>query len=59
MFNLTSLIILLNINKRLTNTTDNGIIYKEVITMKFMTTKEAAEKWEISERDIKDIKRFH
>ena len=28
MFKLTSLIILLNINKRLTNTTDNGIIYK-------------------------------
>lgn len=26
MFNLTSLIILLNINKRLNNTTDNGII---------------------------------
>lgn len=55
MFNLTSLIILLNINKRLTNTTDNGIIYKEAITMKFMTTKEAAEKWEISERRIRQL----
>lgn len=55
MFNLTSLIILLNINKRLTNTTDNGIIYKEAITMKFMNTKEAAEKWEISERRIRQL----
>ena len=54
-FNLTSLIILLNTNKQLTNTTDNGIICGEVITMKFMTTKEAAEKWKISERRIRQL----
>ena len=44
MFNLTSLI-LLNTDKQLTNATDNGIIYSEVITMKFMTTKEVSAKW--------------
>lgn len=55
MFNLTSLTVLLNTNKQLTNTTDNGIIYSEVITMKFITTKEAAEKWEISERRIRQL----
>ena len=54
MFNLTSLI-LLNTDKQLTNTTDNGIIYSEVTTMKFMTTKEVAAKWGISERIINTI----
>lgn len=39
----------------LTNTTDIGIIVTEVKRMEFMTTKEAAEKWNISERRIRQL----
>jgi len=39
----------------LTNTTDCGIIDSEVKNMEFMTTKEAVEKWNISERRIRQL----
>jgi filamentation induced by cAMP protein fic len=39
----------------LTNTTDCGIITIEVKNMEFMTTKEAVEKWNISERRIRKL----
>ena len=39
----------------LTNATDIGIIVAEVKKMEFMTTKEAAEKWNISERRIRQL----
>ena len=39
----------------LTNTTDRGIIDSEVKNMEFMTTKEAVEKWNISERRIRQL----
>ena len=39
----------------MTNTTDNGIMHTEVIIMEFMTTKEAALKWNISERRIRQL----
>lgn len=39
----------------LTNTTVFGIISTEVKSMKFMTTKEAVEKWNISERRIRQL----
>ncbi len=39
----------------LTRTTDNGIIYSEVIIVEFMTTKEAVKKWNISERRIRQL----
>ena len=39
----------------LTNTTVYGIIIAEVKSMEFMTTKEAVEKWNISERRIRQL----
>ena len=39
----------------LTNTTACGIIIAEVKSMEFMTTKEAVEKWNISERRIRQL----
>lgn len=39
----------------LTNTTARGIIIAEVKSMEFMTTKEAVEKWNISERRIRQL----
>lgn len=39
----------------LTNTTAYGIIIAEVKSMEFMTTKEAVEKWNISERRIRQL----
>ena len=39
----------------LTNTTVCGIIIAEVKSMEFMTTKEAVEKWNISERRIRQL----
>jgi len=39
----------------LTNTTGFGIIITEVKNMEFMTTKEAVEKWNISERRIRQL----
>lgn len=39
----------------MTNTTDYGIIVTEVKSMEFMTTKEAVEKWNISERRIRQL----
>lgn len=38
-----------------TNTTEYGIIVIEVKSMEFMTTKEAVEKWNISERRIRQL----
>ena len=39
----------------MTNDTDSGIIVIEVKSMEFMTTKEAVEKWNISERRIRQL----
>ncbi len=39
----------------LTKCTDSGIMYMEVIIMEFMTTKEAVQKWNISERRIRKL----
>ena len=39
----------------MTNTTDFGIFVTEVKGMEFMTTKEAVEKWNISERRIRQL----
>ena len=39
----------------LTNTTEFGTIVIEVKSMEFMTTKEAVEKWNISERRIRQL----
>ena len=39
----------------MTDTTDCGIIDSEVKNMEFMTTKEAVEKWNISERRIRQL----
>lgn len=44
-----------NGTNKLTNTTVNGIIIIEVKSMEFMTTKEAVEKWNISERRIRQL----
>lgn len=44
-----------NVTNKLTNTTVNGIIITEVKSMEFMTTKEAVEKWNISERRIRQL----
>ena len=54
MFNLTSLTVLLNTTKQLTNTTDNGIIYCEVMTMKFMTTKELQRNGKLVREEFKN-----
>ena len=39
----------------MTNCTNNGIMYSEVKFMEFMTTKEAVQKWNISERRIRRL----
>ena len=39
----------------MTNTTEFGIIVTGVNSMEFMTTKEAVEKWNISERRIRQL----
>lgn len=44
-----------NGTNKLTNTTVRGIIIAEVKSMEFMTTKEAVEKWNISERRIRQL----
>ena len=44
-----------NETNALTNHTNFGIIPIKVKNMEFMTTKEAAEKWDISERRIRQL----